>query len=146
MVRHTLKILQQMLQDFWSLSDHFGTSCIKGLINSFEFLYLLWPKFDNDPKVYISLIRKNHTPFLIEFASNLNLHATGSVFFFVCLSSPAIFLSSFIPSGDFFTVIPLISWISKSSSSSSSISLIDGLSFDGSGLRMLFGERSGDNF
>ena len=31
MVRHTLKILQQMLQDFKSVSDHFGTLCIKGL-------------------------------------------------------------------------------------------------------------------
>ena len=26
-----LKILQQMLQDFWSVSDHFGPLCIKGL-------------------------------------------------------------------------------------------------------------------
>ena len=25
----TLKILQQMLQDFQSVSDHFGTLCIK---------------------------------------------------------------------------------------------------------------------
>ena len=32
MVRHTLKILLQMLQDFSSLSDHFGTLCIKRLI------------------------------------------------------------------------------------------------------------------
>ena len=31
MVRHTLKILQQMLQNFKSVSDHFGTLCIKGL-------------------------------------------------------------------------------------------------------------------
>ena len=31
MVRHTLKILQQMQQDFLSVSDHFGTLCIKGL-------------------------------------------------------------------------------------------------------------------
>ena len=31
MVRHTLKILQQMLQDFLSVSDHFGTLCIKRL-------------------------------------------------------------------------------------------------------------------
>ena len=30
MVRHTLKILQQMMQDF-KMSDHFGTLCIKGL-------------------------------------------------------------------------------------------------------------------
>ena len=33
MARHTLKILQQMLQDFKSVSDHFGTLCIKGLID-----------------------------------------------------------------------------------------------------------------
>ena len=32
MVRHTLNILQQKLQDFLNVSDHFGTSCIKGLI------------------------------------------------------------------------------------------------------------------
>ena len=31
MVRHTLKILEQILQDFQSVSDHFGASCIKGL-------------------------------------------------------------------------------------------------------------------
>ena len=31
MVRHTLKILQQMLQDFESVSDHFGTLCIEEL-------------------------------------------------------------------------------------------------------------------
>ena len=31
MVRHALKILQQMLQDFESVSDHFGALCIKGL-------------------------------------------------------------------------------------------------------------------
>ena len=31
MVRHTLKILQQMLQDFESVSDHFGALCMKGL-------------------------------------------------------------------------------------------------------------------
>ena len=31
MVRLTLKILQRMLQDFYSVSDHFGTLCIKGL-------------------------------------------------------------------------------------------------------------------
>ena len=31
MVRHTLKILQQMLQDFWSISDHFTTLQSKGL-------------------------------------------------------------------------------------------------------------------
>ena len=31
MVRHTWKILQQMLQDFLSVSDHFGLLYIKGL-------------------------------------------------------------------------------------------------------------------
>ena len=31
MVRHTLKILQHLLQDFESVSDHFGTSRIKEL-------------------------------------------------------------------------------------------------------------------
>ena len=31
MVRQTLKILQHLLQDFKSLSDHFGALCIKGL-------------------------------------------------------------------------------------------------------------------
>ena len=32
MVRHTFKILHQMLQDFLSVSDHFWTLCIKALI------------------------------------------------------------------------------------------------------------------
>ena len=31
MVKHNLKILQQMLEDFKSVSDHFGMLCIKGL-------------------------------------------------------------------------------------------------------------------
>ena len=35
MVRHTIKILQQMLQDFYSVPDHFGTLCIKGLMMKF---------------------------------------------------------------------------------------------------------------
>ena len=34
MVGHTLRILQQILQDFKSVSDHFGTLCIKGLKHS----------------------------------------------------------------------------------------------------------------
>ena len=34
MVRHTLKIVQQMLQDFSSVSDHLGTLCSKGLTSS----------------------------------------------------------------------------------------------------------------
>ena len=36
--RHTLKILQQMLQDFKSVSYNFGTLCIEGLIH---FLYTI---------------------------------------------------------------------------------------------------------
>ena len=31
MVRHALKILQQILQDFESVPDHFGTLCINRL-------------------------------------------------------------------------------------------------------------------
>ena len=31
MVRHTLKILQHLLQGFFSVSDYFRTLCIKGL-------------------------------------------------------------------------------------------------------------------
>ena len=31
MIRHTLKTLYHMLQDFWSVSDHFGTLCLKRL-------------------------------------------------------------------------------------------------------------------
>ena len=30
MVRHPLKILQQLLQDFKSVSDHFGSYALKG--------------------------------------------------------------------------------------------------------------------
>ena len=45
MVRHTLKIVQQ---DFWSVSDHFGTLYIKGLKKYWDagsgyiFYYLLF--------------------------------------------------------------------------------------------------------
>ena len=35
MVRHTLKIFQQMLQDFQSVSGHFVALCIKGLTDEF---------------------------------------------------------------------------------------------------------------
>ena len=41
MVRHLLKILQQMMQDFKSVSDHFGTLRIEGLILHFLYKYLL---------------------------------------------------------------------------------------------------------
>ena len=48
MVRHTLKILQQMLHDFWSVSDHFGTLCIKGLNIIESFWYITHQRFDHD--------------------------------------------------------------------------------------------------
>ena len=35
MVRHTLKIFKQMLQDFQSVSGHFVALCIKGLTDEF---------------------------------------------------------------------------------------------------------------
>ena len=38
MVRHTLKILQQMLEDFKSVSDHFTTLRSKGLIHFFSLI------------------------------------------------------------------------------------------------------------
>ena len=41
MVRHTLKFLQQMLQDFKSVSDHFGTLCIKGLNQSQNYVIFI---------------------------------------------------------------------------------------------------------
>ena len=40
MVRHTLKVLQQMLQDFKSVSDHFGTLYIKKLKLTEWYAYL----------------------------------------------------------------------------------------------------------
>ena len=36
MVRHTLKILQHLLYDFESVSDHFGTLCIKYLSDTLQ--------------------------------------------------------------------------------------------------------------
>ena len=47
MVKHTLKILQQMLQDFESVSDHFGTSCIKGLTCIITITIALTNKIEN---------------------------------------------------------------------------------------------------
>ena len=38
MVRYTLKILQQVLQDFLSVLDHFGTLYIKGLREKMKYL------------------------------------------------------------------------------------------------------------
>ena len=40
MARHNLEILQQMLQDFKSVYDHFGTLCIKGFTFPFSFMIL----------------------------------------------------------------------------------------------------------
>ena len=39
MVRHTLKILQHLLQGFQSVSDHIGTLCITGLKSC---LFIKW--------------------------------------------------------------------------------------------------------
>ena len=56
MVRHTLKILQQMLQDFLSVSDPFGALCIKEL----TFLILLirqcqrWIRLLKDQQIEIA--------------------------------------------------------------------------------------------
>ena len=38
MVRHVLKILQHLLEDFQSVPDHFEILCIKGLRNNFAFV------------------------------------------------------------------------------------------------------------
>ena len=46
MVKHTLKILQEILQDFKSVIDHFGTLCIKGLRN-FQSLIVLQEETKN---------------------------------------------------------------------------------------------------
>ena len=43
MIRHTLKILLQMLQDFYSVSDHFGTLSIKGL--EYQYLHNIFRDF-----------------------------------------------------------------------------------------------------
>ena len=42
MVRHTLKILQQLLQDFLNVSDHFGKLCINGLPQLDVFIVCLY--------------------------------------------------------------------------------------------------------
>ena len=57
MVRNTLKILQQMLQDFQSVSYHFGTLCIKVLMHIL--ILALRPHKDNLlSKVKIFLVIK----------------------------------------------------------------------------------------
>ena len=48
MVRHTLKILLHLLQDFQSVSDYFGTLCIKGLK-----LEVTRSKYENPRKVTV---------------------------------------------------------------------------------------------
>ena len=40
MVRHSLKVLQEILQDFKSVPDHFGTLSIKGLMTFNRYLFL----------------------------------------------------------------------------------------------------------
>ena len=53
MVRHTLKILQQMLQDFQSVPGHFGTLWTKGYT---------WPK-DYKPSQQNSIRSQQHLVF-----------------------------------------------------------------------------------
>ena len=54
MVRHTLKILQHLLQDFGSMSRHFGTLCIKGLIFTNKQILNIVPR-DNVTAVIVLL-------------------------------------------------------------------------------------------
>ena len=49
-IRHTLKILQQMLQDFQSVSDHFWALCIKGYL-SFAQIRKTHPKILHQPNL-----------------------------------------------------------------------------------------------
>ena len=43
MVRHTLTVLQHLLQDFLSAFDHFGTLCIKGLKGVNDYVHAWTP-------------------------------------------------------------------------------------------------------
>ena len=51
MAKHTLKILQQMLQDFYSVFDHFGTLCIKGLLSEIHCKELVGIVANNGNKI-----------------------------------------------------------------------------------------------
>ena len=42
MVKHTLKILQHLLQDFQSVSEHFETSCIKEIFQKCKYVSTYW--------------------------------------------------------------------------------------------------------
>ena len=47
----TLKILQQVVQDFQSVSDHLGTLCIEGLrLQAAEIVYIQFTKIENKKK------------------------------------------------------------------------------------------------
>ena len=67
MVTHTLKILQHLLQDFYSVSDYFGTWCIKGLSIANMNELKLWQKlidtfiflFEEKKEMRLNNIRKS---------------------------------------------------------------------------------------
>ena len=69
MVRHILKFLQHLLQDFWSVPDHFGTLCIKGLINiSVKHLWLsMFAKIVKCKRPLTIFAKKNHHRYLTRF-------------------------------------------------------------------------------
>ena len=58
MVRHTAKILQPLLQDFGSVSDHIGTLCNKGSLNPFVPRCSITEKF----RSYVFFIYCSATP------------------------------------------------------------------------------------
>ena len=98
MVRQTLKILQQMLQDFESMSDHCGTLCIIGLIAIFLVLGLV---FYLEDLVVILIVNSNIfivivvviVLIILYIYSQTEYHSGYSIFFRVFCS---FFICSFI--------------------------------------------------
>ena len=63
MVRHTLNILQHLLQDFKSVSDHFTTLRSKGLMSA--------KLFDVPTSIYLLKVNKGSTRTMNGFCSKL---------------------------------------------------------------------------
>ena len=96
MVRRTLKILQEMLEDFYSVSDHSGTVCMKGLIQLrlIDRLPHFWPMFSfytswKHHKTFVFLVISSEYKMgtLAKYGLNCNNTFTVIILFFSLVSS-----------------------------------------------------------
>ena len=70
LVRRISKVLQNLLQDFWSVSDHFGTLCIKGL----KLITLAWKGLILPAGIHLPKVNNKSTRTRCEIRSKLTIN------------------------------------------------------------------------